>query len=274
MSSESLRGWSTAKTIGVALAAGGFAGLFALKSRRQRELLERVRAMRAYGLTSLPSLRPGSADVLKQVQTKLGVPATGESDTATRAAVVAFQRAHGLHIDGTVGPEVLGALGVSPANEMEVPQVSTPMTVAAVAREFAKAQPGLSSNSLALILAQLAFETGGFKGGLHNYNYGNYTHITGDGQSYYVGDDTDGRGRPVKHKFVAFASPQDGARFWVIRMRVNRPQAWAKIVEGTDPQGYVHALKMSRYFEAPEADYARGVLGYYDKYRVLLQGVA
>jgi hypothetical protein len=56
-------------------------------------------------------------------------------------------------------------------------------------------------------------------------------------------------------------------------MRANRPQAWAKIVEG-DPQGYVHALKLSNYFETTESSYLAGVLGRFNKYKRLLAGVA
>ena len=231
------------------------------------------RAPRYMAPTTPEIMQTGPAVVLRQVQAKLGVPVTGENDAATRAAVTAFQRAHRLHVDGAVGPETLGALGIVPLNENEVPQVSTPMTPTDIAHVLASVDSSLSTNSLALILAQFDLETGGFGGGLHNYNYGNYTHITGDGQNYYIGDDKDGHHHPVKHKFVAFTDPQESAQFWITRMKVNRPQAWTKIVEA-DPQGYVRALKASGYFQSTEAEYLAGVLPRYNKYRTLLQGVA
>jgi hypothetical protein len=46
------------------------------------------------------------------VQRALGVRATGVYDARTRRAVRAFQRRHGLVVDGIVGPQTLRALGL------------------------------------------------------------------------------------------------------------------------------------------------------------------
>ena len=49
------------------------------------------------------------------VQRALGTPVTGVFDPKTKAAVVSFQRHHGLEVDGIVGPQTRGALGLAPA---------------------------------------------------------------------------------------------------------------------------------------------------------------
>ena len=62
------------------------------------------------------------------VQRALGVPADGVYGPVSRAAVRAFQKKRGLVVDGIVGPQTLGALGISraaapapPAPEKEKP---------------------------------------------------------------------------------------------------------------------------------------------------------
>src|SRR4051794_12799673 len=49
------------------------------------------------------------------VQRALGISADGVFGHQTRRAVKAFQAAHGLEVDGVVGPVTLGALGISGA---------------------------------------------------------------------------------------------------------------------------------------------------------------
>jgi hypothetical protein len=47
------------------------------------------------------------------VQRALGIPVTGVYDTATQNAVLRFQRRNGLLVDGIVGPQTAGALGIA-----------------------------------------------------------------------------------------------------------------------------------------------------------------
>jgi hypothetical protein len=58
-----------------------------------------------------PTLRRGAtSDLVKEVQTKVGVTADGNFGPKTEAALRAFQRAHGLVPDGIVGPKTWAAL--------------------------------------------------------------------------------------------------------------------------------------------------------------------
>ena len=63
------------------------------------------------GLLSAGSSGPGVA----AVQRALGLKATGSFDAGTRRRVRAFQRSHGLEVDGIVGPRTRAALGLGAA---------------------------------------------------------------------------------------------------------------------------------------------------------------
>ena len=63
------------------------------------------------GSKSRPMLKRGSTDPhVVELQTMLGVPATGTFDDATAQAVIAFQNKNGLNTDCIVGPLTWGAL--------------------------------------------------------------------------------------------------------------------------------------------------------------------
>jgi len=58
-----------------------------------------------------PTLRRGdTGDLVKTVQTKVGVAASGTFDGVTEAAVREFQRLHNLVPDGIVGPRTWASL--------------------------------------------------------------------------------------------------------------------------------------------------------------------
>ena len=63
---------------------------------------------------SYPTLRVGSkGDWVKAMQTKLKITSDGIFGLNTKAAVVKFQKAKGLFVDGVAGPQTLKAMGVT-----------------------------------------------------------------------------------------------------------------------------------------------------------------
>jgi peptidoglycan hydrolase-like protein with peptidoglycan-binding domain len=66
--------------------------------------------------TQIPLLNQGSAGpAVSRVQRALHIQATGRFEPATKNAVLAFQRRHGLAVDGIVGPQTWDALfGITP----------------------------------------------------------------------------------------------------------------------------------------------------------------
>ena len=65
----------------------------------------------AAGASSLDLSRGSSGATVRQLQSKLGIPADGAFGPQTEAAVRAFQRSHGLPVTGLVGPLTRAALG-------------------------------------------------------------------------------------------------------------------------------------------------------------------
>ncbi len=68
-----------------------------------------------YGAPSASKTKYIRAWWVVPVQRALGVPADGLYGPVSRAAVVAFQKKRGLIVDGVVGPQTLGALGIGRA---------------------------------------------------------------------------------------------------------------------------------------------------------------
>jgi peptidoglycan hydrolase-like protein with peptidoglycan-binding domain len=81
-------------------------------------------ALAASGSTTL--LHRGSqGSTIAAVQRALGITADGVYGSATRRAVMEFQREHGLIVDGIVGPQTLGALGLSSGQDPSSSSTST-----------------------------------------------------------------------------------------------------------------------------------------------------
>jgi murein DD-endopeptidase MepM/ murein hydrolase activator NlpD len=78
--------------------------------------VNKVRLNPATWLTStntMRALRRGSTGyAVRELQAKLGLVEDGSFGPATEQAVIAYQRRHGLRVDGIAGPQTLGHLGL------------------------------------------------------------------------------------------------------------------------------------------------------------------
>jgi hypothetical protein len=73
-------------------------------------------------------------------------------------------------------------------------------------------------------------------------------------------------------RFRAFANEWDGAQAYVLTLQTRFPAAYAGLLTG-DPAKFVHALKVSNYFTADEAQYLRGVESLFREFKAKLQGL-
>jgi peptidoglycan hydrolase-like protein with peptidoglycan-binding domain len=99
-----------------------------------------------------PTLRRGdTGDLVKQIQTKLGVGTTGNLDGETEAAIRQFQFDHGLVPDGIVGPRAWATLDSLPdTSAMTDPQKAVNAIASIAAATKAKLQ-GLGDDPMSLL---------------------------------------------------------------------------------------------------------------------------
>lgn len=117
-----------------------------------------------------------SGELVKQLQTKLGLTADGAFGPGTEKAVKDWQAANGLTADGIVGPATLDKMGIKApaAGNLNIAALKghVPDAVIAQIPEVA-AKFGITSNlRLAHFLSQCGHESGGFKLVNENLNYG------------------------------------------------------------------------------------------------------
>jgi Putative peptidoglycan binding domain len=193
--------------------------------------------------------RSGRNSIVLQVQAKLGVPLTGEDDATTKAAVGAFQRAHGLTVDGIIGPQTLGALGIRVAQTI-VPRSTYKPTLDEAAQALANAYQRVTGSTpsapvLSLLMAQSSWETRSGPTGwnLPNFNWGGIKASVWD-PLIQVFSTKEGYGASEvtvpKARFVAYRSIAEGAEDYIRRLK-GRAAWWAGLQSGT-PDGLLRGL--------------------------------
>jgi peptidoglycan hydrolase-like protein with peptidoglycan-binding domain len=88
------------------------------------------------------SAQAGSGYSVAAVQRALGVRVSGVYDARTRRAVRAFQRRNGLTVDGIVGPQTLGALGLGSRRRTKSSNPAGDSSVSATLDRIAQCESG------------------------------------------------------------------------------------------------------------------------------------
>lgn len=118
-------------------------------------------------------------------------------------------------------------------------------------------RPG--ERTLDVLSAQVSLETA-HGDSMFNFNFGGIkgTAPTGETANCMTREVIGGREVRLEQGFRAYRSLDDGARDYVGVLRTRFPQAFARAMAG-DVDGFAHALKQSRYYTAPEDQYAAGL---------------
>jgi peptidoglycan hydrolase-like protein with peptidoglycan-binding domain len=219
----------------------------------------------------------------------------GSWGTKSKAALVAYQKAHGLVADGIPGPITLGSLGLSdntpvPATPVtqppssilppgEVPNKLTPLTAAQAAHALSDGYLLVTGKRpsaviLALLLGQSALETGNWNS-IHNYNFGNKKATSGDHNWQFFRCSEIVNGVEVFYdppapecRFAAYGSAAEGAAAF-IRLLQSRPHWWNGLQSGT-VDGFIQGLTTApKYFTADPTKYRNTLNGTVSKYTAL-----
>jgi hypothetical protein len=144
--------------------------------------------------------------------------------------------------------------------------VETPCTPLQVYQSLQDIAAGLTRNSIRVLMAQSALETGWWHH-VHCYNFGNMKHVPGDGHDYCqfpCNEVIGGRTVPFSPpspacSFVAFQNMNDGMNYYYNRMKTRFSSSWIAVIN-QDPSDFCHRLKMQGYYTANEAQYTHSVI--------------
>jgi hypothetical protein len=202
-----------------------------------------------------------------------------EFPNAKGVDIEAFQKAYNeggytppIAVDGVWGTKTANAFGKF-YKVPGTPIVKTALAPQDFANALAVAWPAVIGGvapeaAIAVLLAQSAYETGQWAN-CYNYNFGNITHVDGDGYDYFIGADKDGSGHWITHAFRSFDNAQDGVTAYLSFLKNKYASAWQYVLDG-DPSSFVDALKAHGYFEGNLQDYKNSVNVYFDKFRSII----
>ena len=117
-------------------ARAGFGLLLALTALLAVTPAASADTVRASASAEVVVKRGDRGSAVRQIQSRLGIPADGVFGPQTEGAVRRFQRAKGLVVDGVVGPQTRGALGLGSFSRSSVRRsagTSIPAILAAIA---------------------------------------------------------------------------------------------------------------------------------------------
>ena len=114
-----------------------------------------------------------------------------------------------------------------------------------------------------LIVAHWGLETG-WGHSCHCWNLGNAKYTVGCGHDYTMfpcsevigGVNVNFSPPDPQCRFLAFGSLGEGTCYYLTQLRGRWRSAWPALIAG-DAAGYAHALKLARYYTAPEDRYTR-----------------
>jgi Putative peptidoglycan binding domain len=218
-------------------------------------------------------LKMGYASIVQQAQQKLNdlgygpLALTGETDAPTKAAVIAFQQAKRLSVDGVIGPQTLAALGITLPTPVQVSWNSYQPSIDEAAQALATAYQNVTGQApskaiLALLMAQTSWETRKSATGwnLPNFNWGGIKATPWDAL-YQIFPTHEGQGASqvtLPLRFAAYGSLAEGAEAY-IRTLKSRSAWWAGLQSGT-PQGLLQGLTTApAYFTGNATQYLNGV---------------
>ena len=166
--------------------------------------------------------------------------------------------------------------------ESLVPDVLTPCSPAEFVEALSDAWPALMGGevptraTLLTVASQWALETG-WGHAMHCNNVANRKYVPGCGHDYtmFPCGETE-NGVNVMHyppdpvcRFVAYDSLEAGVVDYLIHFRAEFRAAWPAIEAG-DPAAFGHALKLARFYTAPEEQYTATLVGCYHRLATII----
>jgi hypothetical protein len=130
-----------------------------------------------------------------------------------------------------------------------------------------------SNNALAILYAKTALETGRFKKGFYNYNFGNIKKQKDQKWTMFKCSEII-NGKEIwfepphfQTHFSAYESLKEGALAYInfVSGKQRYFNAWKALLNG-NPENYVHELKVAGYFTASEDLYLKAVLSLFNEF--------